>query len=120
MARLEQTVVCERMRVARERAGLTQDQLKDILKVHKHTIENVENNRLKRGPWEYVNGWAEATGVSVEWLLHGREVVNREDGGADAILEALGELGERLDRIEAQLRAPQPAPSQPRAAGGRV
>jgi phage terminase Nu1 subunit (DNA packaging protein) len=56
----------------------------DLLTVHWRTVENYEK---KTTPWSSMDKIAEVTGTSVQWLLHGKNTVELEDG-------------DRLERIE--------------------
>lgn len=69
MAKLREAEIRVRLREAREEAGLSRDKMADLLTVHRKSIENYEKERV---PWGLMNVWAEATGTSVEWLLHGK------------------------------------------------
>jgi transcriptional regulator with XRE-family HTH domain len=89
MAELDRRLICARIKQARKEAGLTQEELADLLRpaVRARTIANYESERV---PWRYLGQIAEITGRSQEWLLHGE-------------LEA-GDVPERLGRLEAVLQ----------------
>lgn len=60
----------DRLRKAREDAGLTQQELAEITTISHTSIKNYEAG--KRTPRAlYLRAWAEATGVPVEWLETG-------------------------------------------------
>ena len=62
--------VRHRLRIARERAGLDQDQLAERMAVTRSTISNAEQG--KGSPRRStVNAWALATGVKASWLNTG-------------------------------------------------
>lgn len=113
MTRLQTAQVAGRMRTARIEAGLTQEQMAELIGVHKRVIENVENNRLVKGPYQYINAWSDVSNWSVRRLLHGEATQPDEDddGMADLRLyverlaEELGEMGEAVARIEALLQS---------------
>lgn len=85
MVALREAEIRARIRRAREEAGLTRDQLADLLTVHWRTVENYEK---KTTPWALLDKIAAVTGKRVEWLLHGDDV------------EAVASNGDRLERIE--------------------
>ncbi len=63
-----------RLRIAREAAGLDQEQLAALIGVGRNTIGNIEKNKLKTPPRRIVvNAWALACGVPVTWVLTGGE-----------------------------------------------
>jgi DNA-binding XRE family transcriptional regulator len=113
MTRLQTAQVAGRMRSARIEAGLTQEQMAELIGVHKRVIENVENNRLVKGPYQYINAWSDVSNWSVRRLLHGEAMQpgEDEDGLADLRLyverlaEELGEMGQAVARIEALLQS---------------
>ena len=70
-----------RIQQAREKAGLRQEDLADLIDVATRTVQNYEAGDTK--PFAKLKLIAEATGTPVEWLLHG----DPEDGvvaGLDA------------------------------------
>ena len=65
-----------RLRIAREYAGYSTEQLADLIAVSRNTIGNAEGGRVS--PRRIVvNAWAMACGVPVTWLLTGKH----PDGG---------------------------------------
>src|SRR3954471_20781409 len=77
----------DRIRQARIEAGLTQDQLAELVGVGMRQIQYYEAG--ESDPYRKLRQIAEATGKPIEWLLRGDE---------DATPQV--ELGERLDRLE--------------------
>lgn len=60
-----------RLRLAREEAGLEQEELAQIMSVARNTISNCENGH--HTPREItLKAWAMACGVDIEWLRTGR------------------------------------------------
>jgi transcriptional regulator with XRE-family HTH domain len=59
--------ISERMRVAREMAGLTQAQVAKILGLHRPSISEIEAGRRKISADE-LSKLAELYGVSVDWI----------------------------------------------------
>jgi transcriptional regulator with XRE-family HTH domain len=72
----------DRLRKAREEAGLSQVELAIQIGVARNTIGNHELGVGARGPQRVVlNAWAAATGVPVEWLETGRAPSDPGSGG---------------------------------------
>lgn len=114
--------LCARVKEARIRAGLEQDEIGDMLDppVEDRTIRNYESIRP---PFKYLRQWAEITGVSYDWLLRGVEpepVVLAPETALDlrqhleslegqiarqaaAASDSIDALGDRLERVEDQL-----------------
>ncbi|MGI9124170.1 MAG: helix-turn-helix transcriptional regulator, partial [Mycobacterium sp.] len=68
-----------RMRIAREYAGLEQEQLAERMGVSRTTVGNAETGRVK--PRKIVvNAWAMACGVPVSWILTGQSGGANPDG----------------------------------------
>jgi len=78
----------DRIRQARQEAGLTQDQLADLVGVGMRQIQYYESG--ESDPYRKLIQISEATGKTVEWLLRG-----------DAVTPP--ELDERLERLEGML-----------------
>lgn len=78
-----------RIREARMAAGLTQDELSDLVGVGMRQIQYYESG--DSNPYRTLRRIAEATGRSIGWFLHG-----------DAPTElAVEELAQRLEAVEA-------------------
>lgn len=74
----------DRLRKAREHAGVSTDEMAVVIDVSGRTIGNYENDRTPvRGP--VVKAWAMRTGVPVEWLLTGRVTTQDDDGGSEQV-----------------------------------
>jgi len=58
----------DRLRKAREHAGLTQEELAERAKITRRTVSLVETGEVTPRKTT-VNQWAESTGVPVEWLI---------------------------------------------------
>lgn len=60
--------VYHRLRIARQHAGLSQDELADIMGVARSTVSNAELGKVK--PRRITLGvWALACGVPLSWIL---------------------------------------------------
>lgn len=72
--------VGERIKQARVEAGLTQDQLADIIGVGMRQIQYYEAD--ESDPYRKIGKIAEATGKSLGWLLHGGGAVTPDESFA--------------------------------------
>lgn len=102
---LEPEEIGERIRLARERAGLRQEDLAQLINVSTRTVQYLEAGGSK--PYGHLKAIAGATGETVEWFLHGdrpeqpedSEVAARLSGlerGQEEVLRALDEIRRRL------------------------
>lgn len=88
MNELDRAAISARLKEARERSGLTQSEMADILHVHERSVQDYESVNKTTVPFDRLDEWATATGVTKAWLLQGDEIVD---------------AGERLARIEGRL-----------------
>ncbi len=64
--------VQDRLRKAREHAGLTSTELADRLGVHRNSVVNWENGGGKRGvPRTVILAYSAETGIDPDWIEHG-------------------------------------------------
>lgn len=82
-----------RIKKAREDAGLSQEDLADVLRVHKRTIANYEAGDTK--PYDQIQMIADVTGTTLIYLLHGVE----EGPVAYAGVKGLEEIAGRLAQL---------------------
>lgn len=73
--------VKHRLRIAREFAGLDQDQLAEAIGVSRTTVGNAERGIVKPRKIT-INAWALACGVPASWITTGAEPSDRPDGGS--------------------------------------
>lgn len=99
MAELDRAAIAVRLSQARTEAGLTQPELADVLEMHPRSVQNYENPKLARVPFEHLGAWADATGVTKEWLLHGNEFVATSPDRIGAIEERLTAIEQKLDEL---------------------
>ena len=69
---------CNRLKLARENSGLSQEQVARILKIHRPSISEIEAGRRKVSS-EELDTLSEIYSVSVEWLLKGEGVSDIDD-----------------------------------------
>lgn len=85
-SRVPQWTTADRLRKAREYAGLDQRQLADEMGVSRNSVSNYEHGHVQ--PRKIVlRAWAMVTGVPYEWLVDGelpRPDSNREPAGYGA------------------------------------
>lgn len=75
--------IADRMRKAREVAGLEQAELADRMGAHRGTISNYENGKTNPRKM-YVLAWAHHTGAPYHWLMFGHTEnphPDKPDGG---------------------------------------
>ena len=81
-ARVPEFTFGDRLRKAREHAGVSTDEMAAVLEVSARTIGNYENERTPvKGP--VIKEWAMRCGVPVEWLRSG--TVPTPDPGGEAV-----------------------------------
>lgn len=90
-----------RIAQAREKAGLTQEELGDIIDMSTRQVQNYEAGDSK--PYKKIKEIAAATGVTVEWLLGTEPSEQAAEAGAD-LAERLDRLAQAQERHEALLR----------------
>lgn len=89
----------QRIQQARERAGLRQEDLADLIGMSTRQVQNYEAGDSKQ--YAKLRAIAGATGVTVEWLL-GTATPGETDPGTAAL--ELAEMQATLARIERMLR----------------
>src|SRR5579859_1787822 len=103
----ERKRIAERLRQAREAAGLSQGQVAKLLGMHRPTITEIEAGRRKVSA-EELGALAEAYGVTVQWvacdqddslppegdgiLLAAREIAKMKDADIDRLISVLKRL----------------------------
>lgn len=75
----------DRLRKAREYAGLDQQELADRMGVSRGTIGNSEGGHVKVRAIT-IRAWAMATGVDAAWLEHGEAPISPDDGSTVTVL----------------------------------
>lgn len=96
--------VAERLRQAREAAGLSQGQVAKKLALHRPTISEIEAGRRKVSAQE-LEQFANLYGISAEWIISGSS--GEESADARILLAAreLSKMSEAdLDRLMNMLR----------------
>jgi transcriptional regulator with XRE-family HTH domain len=91
----------DRIKQARERAGLRQEDLADLIGMSTRQVQNYEAGESKQ--YAKLRAIANATGSTVEWLL-GTATDRDGDGDPGTTARQLVDLRESLDRIEQMLR----------------
>ena len=90
--------LAERLRLAREQAGLSQAQVAKIIGVHRPTISEIEAGR-RRVAAEELTEFARLYEVSVTWLT-GTDAVNEVDGRVTLAARELAKLKRKdLDKV---------------------
>ena len=73
MAELQRQEINARIAQARKEAGLTQEEIADLLDVKARTYQNYESIERGRVPWDLMSRISDITGRSLRWLLHGED-----------------------------------------------
>jgi transcriptional regulator with XRE-family HTH domain len=96
--------VAERLREARLAAGVSQGQVAKLLGYHRPTITEIEADRRKVSA-EEIQKFAETYGVSVNWLLTGKQSAAAQDAKILLAARELSKMSEKdLDRLIATIR----------------
>jgi transcriptional regulator with XRE-family HTH domain len=94
MAESTREQIANRLRTAREAAGVSQGQVAKLLNLHRPTISEIEAGRRKVSG-EELTQFASLYGVSVEWLT---STSGEADPSDDRILLAARELSKMKDQ----------------------
>jgi transcriptional regulator with XRE-family HTH domain len=94
MAESTREQIANRLRTARDAAGLSQGQVAKLLNFHRPTISEIEAGRRKVSG-EELTQFASLFGVSVEWLT---SASGESDPSDDRILLAARELSKMKDQ----------------------
>lgn len=112
----------DRIKQARERAGLRQEDLADLIGMSTRQVQNYESGDSKQ--YAKLKAIADATGSPVEWLLHGDDGASGRppadiESLAEQVAEARADVAHLLELVE-QLREDlsQAPPASRRASGG--
>lgn len=114
----------QRIKAARDTAGLTQPELADLMEppVHWRTVQEWESQQNENVPFDQLDRIAEVTKTTTVWILHGNgELWPTAAGEDEAEAARWDEVLRRLRRIEEALDIPQDAQAEPlprRAANG--
>lgn len=96
--------LAQRLRNAREAAGLSQGQVANKLNLHRPSVSEIEAGRRKVSADE-ISSFADIYGVSTEWLINGNATTSAEDA---KILLAARELSKMrpadVDRLMNMLK----------------
>jgi transcriptional regulator with XRE-family HTH domain len=100
MTEQQRLKIAERLKRAREAAGLSQGQAAKRLKMHRPTISEIEAGR-RRVQAEELSSFAELYGVGASWLLNGYdEALDTDD---ERVVLAARELGKMREEDLARL-----------------
>lgn len=94
--------LADRLRAAREMAGLSQGQVAGLLDLHRPAVSEIEAGRRKVTA-EELSGFADAYGVSVDWILG--KTPHAEDPMVELAARELSKLDRNdLDRVMGLLK----------------
>jgi transcriptional regulator with XRE-family HTH domain len=108
VSQIDPGAIQSRIRQARKEAGLTQQELADLIERHKRTIENYE--RVRVPDWSELAKIARVLDRPVEWFLHGDR--NDDEGDLAALLQevrdeiaaAVAAVDRKLDQLDLAAR----------------
>lgn len=75
---MDRAAISTRLQTSRKEAGVTQNEMAEILSVHVRSIQDYEDPKKKTVPFDQLDVWAAATGVTKTWLLQGDEAVESD------------------------------------------
>lgn len=107
----------DRIKRARERAGLRQEDLADLIGTSTRQVQNYEAGATKQ--YSKLRQIAEATGCQVEDLLHGEGWATPDEGRLDQVLEAVEGLQADVREIRRLVEALREAPARDAQAASR-
>lgn len=97
-------LMSERLRKAREAAGLSQGQVARKLDMHRPTISEIEAGRRKVSA-EELEIFSNTYGVSLEWIVNGTTIDEPADARMAMAARELSKMSQRdLDRLMTMLR----------------
>ena len=101
---MDRAAISTRLKASREEAGVTQEEMAEILKVHVRSIQDYERPSLKTVPFDRLDEWAAATGTTKTWLLQGDSAVESDRlAELESRLESVAGALELLERGQAQI-----------------
>jgi transcriptional regulator with XRE-family HTH domain len=114
MAELDRASISLRLGQSLTEAGITQQEMADLLHVHKRSVEDYVSPKIGTIPFDRLDEWAKATGTTKEWLLHGAEAGIASPEEVRALHEAVEQLQADVEEILRLLRPAAPgADSEP-------
>jgi transcriptional regulator with XRE-family HTH domain len=97
MGEIDRAAISVRLAQARAEVGLTQSEMAELLTVHLRSIQNYESPKMRVVPFDRLEQWAQLTGRTKEWLLHGDEPLVVADDRLAAIEEELRGIRSQLE-----------------------
>jgi transcriptional regulator with XRE-family HTH domain len=96
MGELDRAAIAVRLAQARQEVGLTQSEMAELLTAHLRSIQNYESPKVHVIPFDRLEQWAQITGRTKEWLLHGDEPLIVADDRLAAIEDELRRIRDEL------------------------
>jgi transcriptional regulator with XRE-family HTH domain len=100
MGELDRAAISVRLAQARAEVALSQSEMAELLTVHLRSVQNYESPKVNVIPFDRLEQWAQITGRTKEWLLHGDQPRIVADDRLEAIEEELRRVTAGLDRLE--------------------
>lgn len=104
MNEIDRAAIAGRLRQARAEVALTQVEMAELLTVHYRTVQTWESPKITAIPFDQLDQWAQITGRTKEWLLHGDEPRIVADDRLQEIEDELRRLATAVERFEDLLR----------------
>jgi transcriptional regulator with XRE-family HTH domain len=96
MGEIDRAAISLRLAQARAEVGLNQPEMAELLTVHWRSVQNYESPKMRVIPFDRLDQWAQITGRTKEWLLHGDEPLIVADDRLAAIEMELREIRDQL------------------------
>lgn len=107
LVELNRDNIATRIRERMAELRVTQDELAEILEVHRNTIGNWTRRHEPITPWDRLGEIAGALGTTKEWLLHGEQPLPQRDELRSEV-EALRQMVSDLTELVAERLPPPP------------
>ena len=104
MGEIDRAAISLRLAQARAEVALSQPEMAELLTMHWRSIQNYESPRMRVIPFDRLEQWAQITGRTKEWLLHGDEPRIVADDRLQEIEDELRRLATAVERFEDLLR----------------
>jgi transcriptional regulator with XRE-family HTH domain len=105
MARINRAAIKLRLKESLAQSGLKQHEMADILHVHVRSVEDYVSPKNNTVPFDRLDEWGAATGVSTEWLLHGDAAPIRDPLDRAQLADLVERLGRLVTLLEEERKA---------------
>jgi transcriptional regulator with XRE-family HTH domain len=112
MAELDRAAISLRLGQALQEAGITQQEMAELLHVHKRSVEDYVSPKITTVPFDRLDEWARIARTTKEWLLHGDQP---EPATVEEIRQLRSDVAELRAQVERVLELLLPGEDAPRA-----